>query len=586
MVRYSLNTATSDFGSRIGGFVATVLSMKPPGIGSLCRIGQVSPVVARLGQWSVGFLILVLVPMVTAATFNVRDYGATGRKPDNVRAAIQKTIDACAAAGGGTVYFPPGDYTSGTLHLRSRVRIEIPAGATVFASTDPKEYEFDGVPSKASLFYGNDVEDVAFVGEGTVHGQAEYEWREDDFEKGFNHKETMISLGKSLMRSFPKGHPQREVFPHLVWLGRSKRLTFSGLNWLHSPSWSITLYDCEKATFDGLYVHTSLKDGVWADGIDLDSCRDVTISDCRIETGDDCVVFISTDAWGPAKLCENIVVRRCRLSSASAGVKFSEGNRVGIRNVQVVDSVLTNVNRGFVFSTTLGGFISDVVLSNLVIHCNRFDWFWAGDGQPFFFRVTRLSEFNKQPAKPDEPPPGLISNIRIQNVEAHGKGSARIHGHPENPITGLRMENVKLRMSADTNAPFDYAEHGLDVRWVKNSSIQTTSISWNPPHLPQWRDALHLEEVRDVEIDGFTGQAAHESAAAIHLANGRGVKVGNSAAAGDVGAFLNVVGAVSSGISVVSNDLRRAKVPWRRDPAISADVISDSGNQTPSGWKR
>src|SRR5205823_3120174 len=112
--------------------------------------------------------------------------------------------------------------------------------------------------------------------------------------------------------------------------------------------------------------------------------------------------------------CENIEVTNCRLSSASAGVKFSEGNRSGVRKILVHNTVLTNVNRGFIFGTTLGGSISDVALSDLTIHCNRFDWFWAGDGQPFQFRITRLSEFNHEPAKPGEPPPGSIRNILIR----------------------------------------------------------------------------------------------------------------------------------------------------------------------------
>ena len=70
------------------------------------------------------------------AIFNVKDYGATGIKTDNAQAAIQKAIDACGKAGGGMVYLPPGEYTSGTLHLRSHVRFHIEGGATLYASKD------------------------------------------------------------------------------------------------------------------------------------------------------------------------------------------------------------------------------------------------------------------------------------------------------------------------------------------------------------------------------------------------------------------------------------------------------------------
>ena len=140
--------------------------------------------------------------------FNVKDYGATGKRSDDARAAIQKAIDACAAAGGGMVYLPPGEYISGTIHLRSHVRLHIEAGSRLIASPDPTAYDYGQIPSKAALIYGEDLEDISIEGRGIVDGQAEYEWRPDDFERGYNHKIMMEKLGKSLMRSFPKGFPR------------------------------------------------------------------------------------------------------------------------------------------------------------------------------------------------------------------------------------------------------------------------------------------------------------------------------------------------------------------------------------------
>src|SRR5450631_337412 len=89
--------------------------------------------------------------------FNVRDFGATGRKPDNARPALQQAIDACGKAGGGTVYVPPGEYTSGQLHLRSGVRLYVEAGATLFASLDGREFDSE---KTAALFYGEDLHGI------------------------------------------------------------------------------------------------------------------------------------------------------------------------------------------------------------------------------------------------------------------------------------------------------------------------------------------------------------------------------------------------------------------------------------------
>src|SRR5262245_17187767 len=91
---------------------------------------------------SLAILVLVLgfcFPLPASSVFDVRKFGATGQKSDNARPAIQKAIDACSK--GGTVYFPPGQYTSGTLHLRSHMKLKFDAGATLFADPDPQAYD-------------------------------------------------------------------------------------------------------------------------------------------------------------------------------------------------------------------------------------------------------------------------------------------------------------------------------------------------------------------------------------------------------------------------------------------------------------
>jgi hypothetical protein len=452
-------------------------------------------------------LVAYLLTSVQAAApvFNIKTYGATAQKSDDARPAIQKAIDACAAAGAGTVLIPPGEYTSGTLKLRSHVHIQIEVGATLFASQDTNAYEFGAIPSKAALFFGENLEDVSIAGQGTVDGQAEYEWRLDDFEEHFSHKTLMQSLGKPLMRSFPKGFPKRQIYPHLVWLGRCKDVQFTGLSFLHSPNWTIALYGCERVKFDRLNVQSSLKEGVWADGIDMDGCKEVLISNCTIATGDDCVVFISENSWGPALNCENITVTNCRLSSASAGIKFSEGIRASVRNIRVSNTVLTNVNRGIVFSPALGGGISNVFFSDLTIDCNRFDWFWAGDGQPFHLRTARMSEWINEPAKSEEPPPSPIKNIQFRNITARAKGSSLFYGHPESPLDNITFENVKLTVASDPAAPFDKAEHALHFRWAKDLKLKKLDVLWAKPALPTWKSALCLEHIDGLQLDTFSG---------------------------------------------------------------------------------
>jgi len=520
--------------------------------------------------------------VLAAPIFNVKDFGASGIKSDDARPAIQKAIDACAAIRDGTVLLPAGEYTSGTLRLRSHIRIELAEGATLFASTNPAAFAFETVSVQAALFFGDRIENVTIEGNGTIHGQAEYDWREDDYERTFSHKESMIKLGKRLWRTFPKGFPQRTLFPRLAWIGRSKDIRFNGLKWIHSPSWAINLYACERVKFDGLYVHSSLKEGVWADGIDLDGCKDITITNCRIETGDDCIVFISSNVWGPILPCENITVSNCVLSSASAGVKFSEGNWNGIRNIRVTDSMLTNVNRGFVFSTTQGGDISNVLLSNLTIHCNRFDWFWAGDGQPFHFRITRLSEFTKEAPKPDERPPGAIRNVTIRNVIAHGKGTSRIHGHAENWIEGLTFENVKFTLSTDPAVHFDYADHALDLRRARNVAIRGLEVEWGTPSFPAWQSALFTEDVENISVDRFMGSGHSTSnSPALVLQNVQRAVITRAQAQEGTSLFLKASGPRTSRIQIRDSDFTQATTPFLFDTNVASREIQLENNLMP-----
>lgn len=510
---------------------------------------------------------IATAPTANLSVFNVRDYGATGKKADDARPAIQKAIDMCAESGGGTVYLPPGEYTSGTLHLRSNIRFEIEAGATLFASPDPGAYDFGKVPAKAAVLFGEDIENVSIEGWGTVDGQADYEWREDDFETGYNHKVWMQEVGKPLIRSFPKGFPKREVWPHLVYLARAKDVRVTGVRWLNSPSWSVTLYACERALFEGLYIYTSLRDAVWADGIDLDGCKDVSISNCTITTGDDCIALSSNDPFGPPLACENINISNCRLSSASAGIKFAEGNHVGMRRVVVSNTVFSEVNRGIVFLNAWGGHITDVLLSDLTINCVRRDWFWAGDGQPFFFRLAPIQELDQRPPKPTDPPVGTIQNISFRNIIAHAKGSSLIHGHAESWLDHISFENVRVFMATDPSAPYDKAQHAIDFRQVKNLDVHRLEVIWGTPSLPTWGSALNFQNVENLTLERFVGRAAwpEKNIPTLMMTNVTEADIRNSKALENTDVFLEVRGPTSSGIRLHGNDLKNAKTPWEVD---------------------
>lgn len=505
--------------------------------------------------------------------FDVSDYGATGARSDNARPAIQKAIDACAEAGGGMVYVPPGEYVTGMLHLRSNLRFFLEAGATLLLSRDRSEFDVKE-DHRAALFYGEDLHHVSLEGFGVVDGRAEYEWREQDFDDRYikENLDEHLAAGGTRLRAFPA---KDIVAARLVLLLRCSDIRVTGLSFLRSPSWTMNYYACKRLTIDGIRIHTSLKEGVWADGIDPDGCSDVLIANSVIETGDDAIVFYSVDHWGPPLPCENITVTNCRLSSASSAIKFCDGNRVCVRNVVIDNCVITDSNRGIAFMTFDGGYVSDVIISNCTIDTRRFDWFWWGDGDPFYFMARRrFSELHPE-LKREEPPAGAIRNVLIRDVIAHGKARCLLRGHPEQWLEGIRFDNVRLFLSADPKAGYDKPGAAITVRYARDISFKDVEVHMEEPTSPRWSSPFAIEDAADVTLDGFRGTLPKNSTApAISLARVEGTVVRDSRAVHGTDTFLEAGEGVRD-VALMHNDLRGAK---KAVAGESAKLVTAIGN--------
>ena len=450
--------------------------------------------------WIVMVVAVFAGSALAQPVFNIKDYGASGRKTDNARPALQQAIDACGKAGGGTVYVPPGEYTSGQLHLRSGVRLYVEAGATIFASLNSREFDSE---KTAALFYGEDLHNIALEGRGTLDGQASYEFRPNNFTDFYimPNQRLMEATGKPLMRSFPVGMGT-EIYPRLVLLLRCEDVRISGLKFLRSRSWTINPYACKRLVIDGVYIYSSQKEAVWADGIDPDGCQDVRISNSTVETGDDALVFYSADIWGPALPTENVTVTNCRLSSASSAIKFCDGNSNAVRRVAINNVVITNSNRGLAFMVFDGGIVEDVVISDVLIETRRFDWFWWGDGDPIHFNIKRRSEVDGT-KRENEPKAGIIRNVSISNVIAHGTGTSAINGHPNSWLDGIHLDNIHLFVSHDPKAPYENTREAMTLRDARNFSMRDVVIRWEKPESATWQTGLRVENVQNLMLDGL-----------------------------------------------------------------------------------
>jgi len=245
------------------------------------------------------------------AVFNVQDFGvaATGQILDTK--GLQSAINA-AGQSGGTVYFPPGTYLSGTLTLKSHVSLHFEVGAVLLGSTNLADYpplqpalrSYTDVYTNQSLINGENLEDVALLGRGTINGQ-----------------------GANLKR----GNEYRNR-PFLIRMVNCRHVQVADLTLLDSAMWVQHYMACEDVSIREMTVHSRCNAN--NDGIDIDACEKVRISDCEIFSGDDAIVLKST----LDRPCRDVVVTNCVLSSQSNALKLGTESVGGFQNIAITNA--------------------------------------------------------------------------------------------------------------------------------------------------------------------------------------------------------------------------------------------------------
>ena len=303
-----------------------------------------------------------------AAAWNVRDFGAKGDGAADDTAAVQSAIDK-----GGEVYLPPGVYSCGTLYLRSGGGLRLDDGATIRAIPDPSRYNRpDFCPQNGSgenklaahLIVAVGCTNV-FVRGGTIDGNSPH------FHKGM--KIHYRSMRGRPTKSWPKWLPAQMMF-----FCECDGVAVEDSRLVNATFWSCFFHGCDNVVARRLDVRTDPKIA-GDDGIDVDSCRNVVVEDCVVDTGDDAIAIRGSPArlTDSSKACEHVRVRNCRVRS-----EYANGVRVGvgggtIRDVRVSNLTMENT-RGAIHvnprysDAGRGVDISDVTFENITATCDNF----------------------------------------------------------------------------------------------------------------------------------------------------------------------------------------------------------------------
>ena len=422
------------------------------------------------------------------ATYCITDYGASADPQVHSTAAIQRAIDAAHAAGGGTVFFPPGKYLSGTLELKSGVRLELEAGSVLLASRQADAYRTLGVVQAPVLIRGDKAHDIAITGRGIIDGQAEQVWGDLGATDGFIARETAIARQAGL--------PMKRAFtvkpnPCLVFLSDCENVLLADASFLNAGFWSIHLGTCRRVTVRGVRIESSLEMGVNADGLDIDSCSDVRVSGCTISTGDDAICLKTTRQAG-GRPCEDVVITGCTLVSTSCALKLGTESHGDFRRIIFSDCIIRNSNRGIGIFVRDGAAVSDVLFANLVIECRRKHFNWWGDGDPLRFVVLKRTPESRL---------GSIRNVTVTNVMARGQGTSLIAGFEnEGGIGNITLRAVQLTLEAEGTAD-KRATYGLILRDLQDVTLDDVRVAWDSARgiEAQWAGALLTERVTDLQ---------------------------------------------------------------------------------------
>ena len=499
------------------------------------------------------FLLISLFSLGLQAQriFDVRDYGAVALKTYKSTEAIQRAIDACAAAGGGTVYFPPGAYLSGTLRLKENVGLMLEKGATLFASQDTVDYQVPyniykgNNPNQPVLIYAEGVSNISITGEGTIDGQARREYDELRGVDNFIAEETANARTSGVeMKKYYKIPP----IVSLIYFVDCHDVDIHNVHIRESSSWTLHVQWCNRVNISGIYLESSLEAGVNADGIDVDGSRDVLISDCIIKTGDDAIVLKSTLTNDRYENCENVTVTNCILASTSSALKIGTETFGDFRNIVFNNCTIENTNRGLGIIVRDGGRVSDVVFSNITMQLERKHFNWWGDADPIWLVILKRNEDSKV---------GKIENILFQNILAHAQGTSKLQGFPGQPLHDIRLSDVHITMHPE-DKPDKRATHALMAEDVQGLSMDRMSVQWDDQEpQDQWQSALYLENVDGLSIDSFRGRPGLRRASdpVISLVNVSNALIRDTEASEAVSALVKVSGSNTRKLAINNIDL-------------------------------
>ncbi len=431
-------------------------------------------------------MLSALIALAFPGPIDIRDFGAIGDGTTMCTLAIQKAIDKAAAGRHGIVLVPAGRFLSGTLRLRSHVELRLEKDAVLLGSARRHDYE-KGV--WYALLLAQNLEDVSITGSGTIDGQGA---------ALANDVLRLVRIGE--LKIPPKGwRPSELDRPEIIEMDSCRGVRIEGVTIKNSCCWVQTYRDCIGLDIKGIKVDSKT---YWNnDGVDILDCKDSHVSNCDIDADDD-GICLKSDRRETA--CEHVTVDNCRIRSSASAIKFGTSSHGGFRHIRISGIQVRDTFRSAVALESVdGGILEDVVVSNVKA---------THTGNAFFIRlghrnlkapvgrvrrvVLRNMDVEVPAGRPDEGYPFHGPEY----TEPHNVYPSSIVGHPEVPIEGVLLENIRIHMPGGGSP--QVASRPVEALATVPERVENYPEYSMFGELPAW--ALYVRHVRGLTIKGFT----------------------------------------------------------------------------------
>ena len=445
------------------------------------RLGRI--LVAAVTLVTTGALAVILWPQAaSAATFDVREFGAAGNGLTNDTAAIQRAIDAASADGGGLVRFPAGTYLSGnSIHMKSNVTLDLDAGSTVLGSgaddyDPPEPSRFDDFQDYGhshfhnAMIWGENLTNIGFVGSGTIDG------------------------GGHLIT----GNPDSGEADKIISLTRCEELRVDGIRLRRGGHFAMLINGCTNVTSNKLIIDTASD----RDGWNIINTTNVRINNANLFANDDALSFKSDYALGKKLPNGHVTVTDSRLSANCCNALMFGSETCGdFTDYQFSRITINGSNKSGLGMVSMdGAVITDVHYRDITM---------TGVRSPIMQKIGTRRRCGNGPGV------GRISNITYDNITATGANpsfSPTLWGaSATNRISNVRFNNVKITVPGG-HAPMSIGEpsnnaadynpndigtrpaYGWYIRFAENVSFTNSAVTSRRRRRPPRRHCPRFEQ--------------------------------------------------------------------------------------------